>query len=276
MKNKQTISKINELSSNIKEISNHLFEEKELNKSDILTITDILDEIEITSEKIQNKSKNIFMKAGAQNISSDVKNLYGRIEEIENKRHLDDEEILSKLYEISYKEDYLDLNFFHLSPYDIELILSALNEEIKEILNQKPFNERVINPIIEKIKNKLVDLNFRYDFPIVEELDENKNSYAHRLILMANEIKEKNPKKAQLLTNKIDDLMDLVWISKMFIYGDSKRAQKLFDKLNSDLKEKIEKTIWRVKSETLNKINEENIWILPAALMNYVAEEINA
>lgn len=275
MKNKQTISKINELSSNIKQISNQLFDEKELNKSDILTITDILDEIDITSLKIKNKSSNIFMKAGAQNISSDVKNIFGRIEEIENKRTIDDQEILSKLYEISYKEDYLELNFSNLNPEDIELMLIGIEEEINEILTQKPFNERVINPIIEKIKSKLIDLHFRYDFPVIEELDENKNSYAHRLILMANDIKEKDPQKAELLINKIDELLDLVWLSKMFIYGNFERAQDLFEKANPQLKEKIEKTIWRVKGQT-SQVDEDKKWIIPAALMNYIADEINA
>lgn len=276
MKNKQTISKIRELSSNIKEISNQLFDEKDLNNSDILTITDILEELDQTSQKIQNKSKNIFMKAGAQNISSDIKNIYGKIEEIENKRLLEDEEILIKLHEISYKQDYLELNFSHLNPNEVEMFLESLDEEIEEILSQKPFNENLINPIIDKIKRKIKDLHFRYDFPIIDELDENKNSYAHRLVLLANELKEKDPKKAQFIISKIDELLDLVWISKMFMYGNINNAQNFFDKLNSPIKDKILKAIWKVKGTNLNQLEDDKKWILPLALMNYVADEINA
>lgn len=276
MANKQTISKISELSSNIKEITNNLFDEKSLSKSDILTITDALDEIKQTSLKIQNKSTNIFLKAGAKNICSDIKNLYGRIEEIEQNRQQKDGEILNKLYEISYKEDYLALNFFYLSPYDIEVILAFLDEEISEVSNQKPFNEKIINPLIEKVKNKFIELHFRYAFPIVEELDENNNSYAHRLTLLADEIKEKNPKKAQLLTNKIDELLDLVWLSKMFIYGDFERAQVVFEKINPKLKKQIMQIVWKVKGQHLNEIKQDNKWLIPAALMNYVSDVINA
>jgi len=275
MKNKQTIFKINELSFNLKKIEKKLFNDNELNESELLIITESLDEINLTSQKTQNECKNIFLKEGVVNICDDIKNLYGRIEEIEDKRHLKDDGILSKLYEISFKEDYLELNFSNLNPCDIEMILNVLDEEINDILNQKPFNEQIINPIVEKIKNKLIDLHFRYDFPIVEELDENKNSYAHRLILMANEIKEKDPKMAKVLINKIDDFMDLVWISKMFLYKDSEKAQRFFEQLNPDIKEKIEKIIWQIKGENLNKINDKK-FILPAALMNYIADEINA
>lgn len=276
MKNKQTISKIKQLSSIIKNLTENLSDDKELNTSDILNMSDMLDEVEITSKKIQNKSNNIFLKAGAQNICLDIKKIYGRIEEIENKRLADDEEILTKLYEVSFKLDYLDLNFHNIIPQDIEVMLEALNEEFQYILLQKPYNEKIINPIFEKIKNKLIDLNFRSDFPIVEELDENKNSYAHRLILIADDLKEKNPKKALNLTNQIDELMDLVWLSKMFIYGNFEKAQYLFDKINPILKEKIAQIIWRVKGENLNALSNDKKWLVPAALMNYVADVINA
>jgi hypothetical protein len=276
MNNKQTISKINKFSSILKEIKVQLINEDELNISDVLIFNDILDEIQLTNQKIQDKTKNIFMKAGSQNISDDVKDLYGRMEEIENKRLLQDEEILTKLHEILFKEDYLELNFFHLNPEDIEMILTFLDDEINDILVKKPFNEQIINPIIDEIKRKLVNLHFRYDFPIIDELDEAKNSYAHRIILMANEIKETNPKKAAFLINKIDQLLDLVWLSKMFIYGDIKKAQSLFDKLDKDLKNKIEKFVWRAKGNTLKQINTDKKWLLPIALMGYVAEKINA
>jgi len=272
----KTISKINELSSRIKEIKTHLGNDQDLNTSDVLTITDILDEVSDTTEKICTKTKNIFSKAGAQNITSSVQALFGRIEEIENKRHQDDEEILTQVHQIAYKEDYLELNFSHLSAYDIEGVLSGLDDEIEAILEKKPFNERLINPLIQKIQNKLIDLHFRYDFPIVEELDENKNSYAHRLMLMASELKKTNPKKAILLMQKIDEMMDLVWISKMFVYGKIDKAQNLYDKLDEKIKNKIEKIIWRVKGATLSQMEEEKKWVLPAVLMNYVADQINA
>lgn len=275
MKNKQTIFKIKELSSNIKAITGNLSEEKELNKSDILTICDLLDEIQQISQRIHDKSGNIFMKASAQNIRGDVKTLYGRIEEIENNRQLEDEEILGRLHEMSYREDYLELNFFSLNPYDIEIILACLEEEIEEASRQKPFDEQVIGPLMDRVKRKFSDLRFRHEFPIVEELDENKDSYARRLVLRANEIKQKNPRKARLLINKVDELMDLVWLSKMFIFGNFERASSLFEKINPKLKEKIRQIIWRVKGEDLNKLQDKK-WILPAALMNHVADEINA
>ena len=93
--------------------------------------------------------------------------------------------------------------------------------------------------------------------------------------MMASEVMEKNPKKAGMLTNKVDELIDLVWLSKMFIYGNFERAQDLFEKINPKLKEKIKQIIWRVKGGDLNKLQEKR-WILPAALMNHVADEINA
>lgn len=274
MNSKQTISKISELSATLREIKSHLVDDKELNGSDILTITDVLDEIEDTTQKINDKSQNIFMKAGAKSISDNVKDLFGRIEEIENNKLVQDEEILKKLYEISFKEDYLELNFFYLNPCDIETILIELDNEMDSVLLKKPFNEKVISPIIDRIKSKLVDLHFRYDFPIVEELDENKNSYAHRLVLAADEIKEKNPKKAKYLIEKIDDLMDLVWISKMFMYGDVDKAQSLLDRLNNGLKGKVKEIIRKVKKENAHQIKEK--WMIPAALMNYVEKKINA
>jgi len=93
---------------------------------------------------------------------------------------------------------------------------------------------------------------------------------------MANELKQSNPKKANLLIQKIDELLDLVWISKMFLSGNINKAQNLFDKLDSQLKNKIKKIIWRAKGESLFQLEEEKQWIMPAALMNYVSEQVNA
>ena len=273
MGNKKNILNINELSHTLKEIKNHLIDEKTLNKTDVLTIADLLDEITLTSLKIQGKSKNIFAKTGAKSISDRVENMFSRIEEIEDKRHLDDEEILKILHQISFKIDYLELNFSNLTFDDIEAILIQSDEELNSIDSKKPYDDRIIAPMLKSIKRKLVDLHFRYDFPIIEELDENKSSYAHRLVLMAND--EKNPKKAEFLINKIDDLMDLVWISKMFLYGDLNKAKNLFARIDEKTKHKIEQIIWKLKGQSLDVIKEENKWELPSALMSFVADEIN-
>jgi len=270
------IYNINELSHTLKEIRNHLIDENGLNKSDVLTIADMLDEITVTSLKIQEKSKNIFAKTGARSITDRVENMFLRIEEIEGKRHLDDEEILKALHQISFKIDYLDLNFSNLAFDDIEVILMQINEKMQSMEQKNPFNDRLINPMLKSMKQKLRDLQFRYDFPIIEELNENQSSYAHRLVLMANEMQTKNPQKAKVLINKIDDLMDLVWISKMFMYGDLNKAKALFEKVDTKTKQKIEQIIWKLQGESLDMIKEENKWILPSALMSFVANEINA
>ncbi len=273
MNNKKTISKISELTSIINEIKFQLENEKALCKKDILMFTDILDEITTTSLKIHEKSKNIFTKISIKNITTTIENMYSQIADIEEKRRLDDDEILKDIHEISFKEDYLELNFFDLLPSDIEMILNALDEEIKKVVSKTPYNQRLINPIIERIQKKLADLHFRFDFPIIEELDENKNSFAYRLISMANEIKDVNPKKAQILIRKVDELLDLVWLAKMFMYGDFSKAKCHFDKLDKKTKNKVEKLLWRMKGSMFEKAKRTDLSI---ALMNYVSEEINA
>ncbi|NGX28257.1 MAG: hypothetical protein K940chlam1_00432 [Candidatus Anoxychlamydiales bacterium] len=270
------IYNIHELSSTLKEIKKHLIDENQLNKSDILTIADMLDEITETSMKIQEKSKNIFAKAGASNISNRVENMFSRMQEIEDSRHMDDEKILKTLHQMSFKIDYLELSFSNLAFDDIETILMQLDEQVESIDQTKPYDDRFILPMIKTIKQKLVDLHFRFDFPIVEELDENKSSYAHRLVLMASEMQKKDPKNAEFITNKIDDLMDLVWISKMFMYGDLKKAKNLFEKVDEKTKQKINQIIWKLQGERFDMIKEDNKWILPSALMSFVASEINA
>jgi len=270
--NKKTISKISELTATIKEIKNNLNDNK-ICRKDVLMFSGILDEISNTSLKIQEKSKNIFTKSSLMNISNTIENLYFQISEIEEKRHLDDDKILKDIHEISFKEDYLELNFFELLPSDIEMILNSLDDEIKNVLAKIPYNQRLMIPIIQGIQKKLIDLHFRFDFPIIEELDENKNSFAHRLIIKANEIKDKNPKKSELLVKKIDELLDLVWIAKMFMYGDFTKAKSHFDKLDKKTKNRIEKLLWRMKGDISKKIQKIDV---STALMMYVSEEINA
>ena len=133
-----------------------------------------------------------------------------------------------------------------------------------------------MSPIIQRIQKKLIDLHFRFDFPIIEELDENKNSFAHRLLMAANEIRDINPKKAEILVRKIDELLDLVWISKMFMYGDFLKAKHYFDKLDKKTKNRVEKLLWRMKGDISKKINDEKKLDLSIALMRFVSEEINA
>lgn len=276
MINKKTISKISGLTFTMKEINSQLQDEKNLCKKDILMISDILDEIHQTLYKIQNKSKNIFTKASFMNIADNIENIYSKIAQIEEKRHLDDDEILRDIHSISFTEDYLELNFLELLPSDIELILYSLDEDLQNVLKKKPYNRRLIEPIIEKVQKKLFDLHFRFDFPIVEELDENKDSFAHRLIMAANEIKEINPKKADFLTNRVDKLLDLVWIAKMFMYGDFLKAKSHFDKLDSKTKNSLEKLLWRIKGDTLKKINSDKKVEISKALMNLISQKINA
>lgn len=276
MNNKKIISKISDVTATIKQVQSQLENDKILCRKDVLMLSDILDEISLTSLKIQEKSKNIFTKASYMNINTTIENVYSKIAEIEEKRHLDDDGILKDIHQISFKEDYLELNFFDLLPSDIELILSSLDEEIKKVLEKVPYNQRVISPILEKVQKKLFELHFRFDFPIIEELDENKSSFAHRLLMVANEIKNVNPKKAGFLENKIDELLDLVWIAKMFMYGDFSKAKSHFDKLDKKTKNKVEKLLWRMKGDTIEKINLEKKMDVSRALMDFVSQEINA
>ncbi|NGX34061.1 MAG: hypothetical protein K1060chlam1_00408 [Candidatus Anoxychlamydiales bacterium] len=276
MDNKKNISKIYELTSTLKEVQSGLDNEENLCRKDILMFSDILDEITLTSFKINEKSKNIFTKASYMNIKSNIENVYLKIADIEEKRHLDDDEILKDIHQISFQEDYLELNFFDLLPSDIEMILNALDEEIKNILAKKPYNQRLMNPIIEKVQKKLIDLHFRFDFPIIEELDENKNSYAHRVIIAANEIRDNHPKKAEILIRKIDALLDLAWIAKMFMYSDFSKAKSYFEKLDRKTKDRVEKLLWRMKGDISKKRNDEKKIDVSKALMRFVSEEINA
>ena len=274
MSSKKVISRISNLTANLNQIKNYLENEKNLSRKDILSFSDLLDEILQRSNKISEKSKNIFTKDAAINISNSVKDYFSEIEQIENQRHLDDDDILKDIHQISFKEDYLALNFFDLMPEDIEIILSSLDEELKNVEKKKPYNASVINPIIEKVKRKLIDLHFRFDFPIIEELDENKNSYAHRLILYATELKDINPKKAKVLIDKIDEMLDLVWIAKMFMYSDFEKAKNLYNNLDEKTKTRVEKLLWRAKGETFQKIDKNKKQIISKALMNFVAEKI--
>ena len=274
MSSKKVISNISNLTANLKQIKNYLTNEKHLNRKDLLSFSDLLDDILQSSNKISETSKNIFTKAAAINISNSVKDYFSEIEQIETQRHLDDDDILKDIYQISFKEDYLALNFFDLMPEDIEMILFSLDEELKNVEKKKPYNASVINPIIEKVKRKLIDLHFRFDFPIVEELDENKNSYAHRLILYATELKDINPKKAKVLIDKIDEMLDLVWIAKMFMYSDFEKAKNLYNNLDENTKNRVEKLLWRAKGESFQKINKNKKQIISKALMNFVAEKI--
>lgn len=276
MNNKKTISKISELTSTLKEVKSLLENEKDLCRKDVLMFSDILDELICTSFKINEKSKNIFTKASIMNIETSIEDAFSKIAEIENTRHIDDDEILKDIHQISFTEDSLELNFFELLPSDIEMILSSLDEEILKVLEKTPYNQRLINPIIEKIQKKLINLHFRFDFPIVEELDENKNSYAHRLMIVANEMRNIDPKKAEILVGKIDELLDLVWIAKMFMYGDFSKAKGYFEKLDNNTKSKVEKLLWRLKGESFKKITDEKKSEVSTALMSYVSEEINA
>ncbi|MFA6119295.1 MAG: hypothetical protein WCT85_02840 [Parachlamydiales bacterium] len=272
MGNKKTIFKIEDIYSKINYIKKNLYNAKNLNVSDVLNYTDNLDQLSLTSIKINDQSKNVFMKNSIKNIEEDIHKIFGTIEEIESSRQIDDDEILNRLHRLLYLEDYLELRFFSINSSEIETILAFIEDELSDISKEKAFNNFLIDPIIDEIKSKLQNLKFRFDFPIVEELNEKKPSYAHRILIEACDLKSKDPEKSNILIKKIDDLSDLVWLAKMFMYKDFDKALHIFDKLDERLKDKIKKNIWKISGEQ-NRIIKNKY---SSALMEYVAEEINA
>ena len=219
---------------------------------------------------LQGKAKDNFSKASLNDLNISIETLAKDIESLKVEKNEKDNELLEKIHVLAYQIDNLILNFFSIAASDIEEKIYQLDEMLDEIKSKKAFNSDFFTSQIENQEKKLKDVHFRYDFPIVEELDEKQESYASRLIQMSKDEKSLKENK-----DKINFLTNLANIAKMYLYFNEKKADKLFEKLDINTKEKISFYCFRHTGKTIDRLGSDKKEVIASLLMHFIENEIN-
>ncbi len=265
------ISNITNLSGNLSVISSCL-NKNDLTVSDILGITDNLDEIAKSCSKVQKKANSVFINQATKELEKTCHDLFERVQVAEHLRLKDDEKMLQEIYELSYQTDLLGMKFFELTNSDIEDILSVFDQKIEEILKERPYNEDLIEPKLLSLMTKLANLHFENDFPIVLELNENnKSSYAHNIQKQINNTTDPEEKKA--LSLKLKQLQGLLALAKTYLYGSLKKADCMFDSLDVSIQDKIKENLWTCFGKTIKGLENKEQFIA-GSIIEYIKGEI--
>ncbi|MBN2479983.1 MAG: hypothetical protein JXA94_07125 [Parachlamydiales bacterium] len=274
MANITALSRISNYSAQLSQVR-EVLENGEISSLDTLQVTDAIDAVAEGSLRIQKEAANQFSRLGADRLMRTCEDLTQKIAKIEEKRQSDDEELLQKFHTVAYQIDMLAINFFKLTPYEIENCLTGLDFSLDDIKKSHPYNVAIFHPQIIEAQNKLNDLHFRYDFPIVEELNPNQYSFAHRTLLEVDRCKDFV--KAKELRQNLKDLNFLTKIARAYAYADQKKADLLFESLDLNTKNEIEHLVWQHSAKTIEalKNDPDKKDILSAVLMNIVASRIN-
>jgi hypothetical protein len=267
------LNKLNNLNFVLKDINNLLDSKCLLNLSQIIHIQDELNQIELNSNQIKIKSKNkknIVLKKNNK-ILNQIINIYQKIEEIENIRIVDDEFLLKEMHKLLLSIDMLSIHFSKITYSEIEKCLDLLDQKYDDLLHIRAFNQNFIGNLFKLAKDKLDNLKFRFNFPIVEELNENKDSFAHRAIFN----NKNDNKKLNYIKNKLLLFKNLSEIAKEFLYKDDEKASLKFKNLCSHVKSKIKENVYEISFKKIKDLNMNKNEILANAIMKHISQEIN-
>jgi hypothetical protein len=167
--------------------------------------------------------------------------------------------------------DMLSIHFSKISYLEIEKCLDMLDQKYDDLLHIRAFDQKIIENLFKLAKEKIDNLKFRFCFPIVEELNENKDSFAHRALLK----NQNDSKKLKNIKNKLKLFKNLSEIAKEFLYKDDKKAFLKFNNLCSDVKNKIKKNIFDISFKKIDDLNMNKNEIIAKSIMKFISNEIN-
>ncbi|NGX56297.1 MAG: hypothetical protein K1060chlam5_00535 [Candidatus Anoxychlamydiales bacterium] len=248
----------------LNDINNFLDSKYLLNSHQIINIQDELNQIRFVSNKIKKSVVN-------EKINKQILQTYEKIEELENIRIIDDEILLEEIHKLLLAIDILTISFEHLSYENIEKCLDILDQKYDDLLHIRAFNQKYIDTMFLRAKNKLDDIHFRVEFPIVEELDENKDSFSHRAILET----KKNKDKQKVIKKKLEEFNKLIEIAKNFMYVSNSNIDFIFNNLNQNIQKKIEQNVFQIANKNIKNLKSNKNEIISKAIMMYIANEIN-
>ncbi len=265
---------------------------------------------EMEAEKVQLSTQAIFQKNGMQSVLDLGMSCFQRLEEIEKNGMTRDLSLLKELQQISSKAEDLDLQFVLLSPEQIAAEIEELTQTLKTLSQKESFNEELLDVIAKKALEKVRHLQFRLDFPLVEELCEfsYQNNFARNLKRIVQDLKNGSEKsfaslpliqrkeilkgmkdgaktspsfKATKTLQYLRHLQMLAHLAENFLYGKAGKVIDRFARLDEKTKKAIENYLFSAsgqlfeewKSE-LKKGSESAASLCASAVMAFVSAQV--
>jgi len=221
---------------------------QKITQKKIASITDSLQMVCEGSEKVARASKDIiFVKKNAENLLDQGRSLAGRLQLLEKKMLEKDLALIEDVEDVSKELSKLLLEKRYI-PYEtlaekIYFYAGTLNVLSKE--NQ--FNTSVLGNSIHLAYEKLYELHFHYEYPIVEELEINplQQTFASKCL------------KTKHGLEVLEQMKKLSSIAKELTYFDVKEAVLKYDKLSNETKIAIDQFLWQLGSSSFKDLRED-------------------
>jgi hypothetical protein len=247
---------------------------QKITQKKIASITDSLFEVCKGSEKVAIASRDVvFLRQNAENLLDTGRSLAGRLQVLEGRMLEKDLDLLEGVENVSKELSKLLLEKRYL-PYEVLAErISFYANELNVLSKENQFNHDVLDSSIHTAYEKLYDLHFRYEYPIVEELEVNplQQTFASKSL--------KTKESLKLL----QDMKELVSIAKEMTYFDVREAVSKYDNLSDKSKIAIDQILWQLGSFGYKDLRED-IFVhrdvgsrqaLTKAVMMYVSSSLN-
>lgn len=239
----------------------------------------------------------------ARSLSEEKDQLIHRIETLEDHGMRNDLSLLEEVHEVRGILSSLSLEWVFLPPDEICQEIKSLEDRLQNLTDKVKFcgyNAGFLEGEIDKTFQILDHLEFRYHFPIAEELNEHsyQSNFMYRLIKIKEDLKKGKSatfapeldvvifKKARTKKDKIKaidayivKLKQLTLLAETFLYGNPGIALQVFRSLDKDVQKGIDQILWKFKGRNVSQlfgknVTEEASSVMAQAIMGYVQDNI--
>ncbi len=262
----------------------------------------------LAAEKVQ-EGTSVFQKNGLEALVEERAHFFQQLEEIEKNGLENDLSIVKRVQAIASKAEDLELQFIILSPEQIAEEIRELSNALRLLAGQKFYNEELLEDIVAQALKKVRHLQFRLDFPIVEELCEfsYQNNFARSLQQIVQDLRRGDEKsfaillphqkkfivrsmgaekkslccRAEKALQYLRTLQMLSHLAQDFLYEDAKKVIARFDILDLAIRKAIDGYLFRASGtlfkdlkNSLKKGHLPTATLCAQAVMAFVEEQV--
>jgi hypothetical protein len=277
---------------------------------EVISLSDKVEKVceqaqKISAKKIKEATLEVFQKHSEMVFFDQGENFYRLTQQKENDGIRRDLSLMREIQKISSQAEDLQVQFAILSPEQLVEEIHKLSTSLQAIAQKDSYNEELLENVTQKALQKIRHLQFRLDFPIVEELCEfsYQNNFARKLHQIAEdlnmgkresfaelpsfhqeEIEQRGTKEKPLFERcqlRLKHLQSLCHLAEEFLYGEANERIDRFQNLDGQTKKSIDGylfsfcgTLFEELKEDLQRGSEEACVLCTKAIMAYVSHQV--
>ena len=202
-------------------------------------------------------------------IAAARENVFASLQTYERERIEADASLLREFEEIATETDLIGIQFDLLSPLEIEEKCHILMQKWQKLSKKKAYNSSYIAQFADHACKKILHLQFRLAYPILEELslysyhrNFAKDLLSNTACLSAYQRKwvdfyaghDAGSVQRPALEIFYSSLVNLVQLAEGIYTGDGKDMAKQFQRLSKTEKEKIQTLLWKKQIPDMNNL----------------------